>query len=646
MLRQDRFLAWDGLYYRPIKAGGRVSLDKDIAQGFFPGDRDYSFVVDPNREKRLLYAEPTTVALLLLAGKTKAAEEVTREMVANDINHIADRDMAIHLITSYVWYRFDRLVKAHVQGDDTLVLQDAEYLQAHRDRLQGELRARVLEEGPIHYPVAYADQAFDYLDSLNILQKDARERLKRTKTPFDLKEILKQPNPQRIQKLVEGLNEIRAQMVIIPGGPIIESDTIARALVAEGEPAVDALIQAYDKDERLTRTVSYGGQFQALPHLLTVREAAFAILTKILGFGLTSPSDPYKRMTAPELQQYWTANKRLSPAERMFGRLADDSANKRIWKQAALAIVAVPRPLPGVSQSMAGETLREKNAPSVSELLAKRALQIAGSGPLSSSEDQFDAAEAIDVGLALAKWDPAAAKPTLEALTKRALELTVDTTARGNAEGTLTTAAGKLIAKRLQLGDDRAWADYERLVPAIQPEGYIDVNAYQPLWMAPENLHAEALARHLFLDPESIYQKMSRSTKGLWYPIQGMVDSPMLRLAAFRELLIQILDDKRVVGTTTREKDSYRYSLSEGGGGGSYSWLDMFPEVPVGASAPLRVCDQLAVQVGQLRGAKRFNAIATDEARDAQIAELIALLRRSSGDALLTENGKLWLRGN
>ena len=106
--------------------------------------------------------------------------------------------------------------------------------------------------------------------------------------------------------------------------------------------------------------------------------------------------------------------------ERWYQTLRDDSAGIPGWMKAAAAIVQpgeAPAPIRASSSAgpMKREALRSKREPSVSELLARRALDTA-LAPRQRTTPDGQLHQACELALMLLRWDPKAAIPVIRTL--------------------------------------------------------------------------------------------------------------------------------------------------------------------------------------------------------------------------------------
>ena len=206
-----------------------------------------------------------------------------------------------------------------------------------------------------------------------------------------------------------------------PGGVWLAGNQTVKALISEGDGAVEPLLDCLENDKRLTRSVSFHRDFASQRRVLPVQDAANAALDEILKVHFETHS---------EYRAYWQKYKSVPLVERWYRTLLDDQAGRRQWMQAAANIlsrtdgtVAYPwknAPIPNATNHYAylAESLRAKTGPSVAELFIRRALEIAPT-KYHSSEDCWTFQDAADLGLMLAEWDRKAATAGLGEIIRR-----------------------------------------------------------------------------------------------------------------------------------------------------------------------------------------------------------------------------------
>jgi hypothetical protein len=150
---------------------------------------------------------------------------------------------------------------------------------------------------------------------------------------------------KKIAWLIESLEEVDARQWGQPGGVPLGMDRRVAALIEIGDPAVPALIDAVEKDGRLTRSVHFWRDFARSRTVLSVREAALTAVMSILKVRVFEPASTGDNFTArgPEaaaklaqgLREYWKAYGGLPYDERMMKTLTDPQASFEAVREAA-----------------------------------------------------------------------------------------------------------------------------------------------------------------------------------------------------------------------------------------------------------------------------------------------------------------------
>lgn len=150
---------------------------------------------------------------------------------------------------------------------------------------------------------------------------------------------------KKIARLIDWLDEVDARQLGQPGGVSLGEDRRVAALVAIGDPAVPALIDAVEKDERLTRSVHFWRDFARSRTVLSVREAAVSAVMSILrvrifrpaatGDDLTSRGPEATAEIVKQLREYWKKYGGQPFDERMMRTLVDAKSNFEAAREAA-----------------------------------------------------------------------------------------------------------------------------------------------------------------------------------------------------------------------------------------------------------------------------------------------------------------------
>ncbi len=98
--------------------------------------------------------------------------------------------------------------------------------------------------------------------------------------------------------LIDTLDEVDTRQQGQPGWPNLTLDRRVQELIRVGDPAVPALIDTLEKDERLTRSVQFFRDYARHRTVLSVREAALTALAHITQKRLFDPTSTSDNFTA------------------------------------------------------------------------------------------------------------------------------------------------------------------------------------------------------------------------------------------------------------------------------------------------------------------------------------------------------------
>jgi hypothetical protein len=188
------------------------------------------------------------------------------------------------------------------------------------------------------------------------------------------------PN-KRIAALIGALDEVAVRQWGRLGGVSISGDWRVDALIACGEAAVPALLDAYETDTRLTRSVSFWRSYSAHRDVRTVRETVLVALEGILrvrafeptvqgaGYAFSDRSTHAERTAV--LRRYWREYGKLPFDARMMKILTDPEASTAACREAALNLVALGhgRPTGWLGSLFANPTVKKFARPSAAEAL-------------------------------------------------------------------------------------------------------------------------------------------------------------------------------------------------------------------------------------------------------------------------------------
>jgi hypothetical protein len=643
--RKERFaVCWNGLVYPLVSFGDKADLDGDIraladsmkasqdeaakrgtgrqSGGFSrgPGGFDEGSAISAERPISL------KLCLLLRLGRADLAESLfaagtswTPEVRAHDLTGYEISYLT--LATDWAFSVYQRFVSAHMRGDDAIALDAARRLSAFAKAVDTKAAAMGFERVHNRFskePPAY----FPFLRQLPELLADHERRAK---------EPARGPIPKRggdpsarISALIRDLDQTAERHESMRGGfagdP--ESSPLVQALVEEGQPAVEPLLTALETDMRLTRSVSdergrmsdckvhpvFAAELAAIQPLLDTHE--FMHLQN-------SPSwtDPaWRKQLAQILRTYWEKNHALSLNERCYRDLRDDSAGRDpwAWVGAAGGLVALKdeRALPYVysnyeytthrvrlGRPLGGEEMRSRRDPSVSELMARRALEIARSDPRTTVPNTV-LTTACALAIRFDLWDEKAALPVIRELMRLAREVIAQRNEQGyHQDHHLENFVAQFAIIRARGGEREGLKEYAEDIRKSDPKdahpNFI-FSRFEPMWTCADDPTIRDAARWLFNDPASPWAPLVRdpgSQRMNWLFDERLYTSPLLRSAGFRDALIAAMAIKSVMGK-------------------------------------VRVCDHLAWRISTLGGAPECQLDWPEDRRDQAVEACIAFLKR------------------
>jgi hypothetical protein len=585
-------VTWNGHVYPIVSTGAPASLSDDVnamieadAKEHADEEHFYRFRHAWTEQASLDHATclPLKACLLLRAGEEDLARKAWETWVAgmrpdtnDDAIHI--EDPFLMLARDWLWAIFDRAVCAHMRGDDRLALLSLRALKPMRHAVEEAAAERGSEE-------AY----FDFLDSAEALLADQEARAVRREHPPA------EAPKDRVATLILGLSEIAVAQQGQPGSVNLAEAADVEALVTEGEGAVDALIDAIERDARLTRSVQFGRDFLHGREVLPVAVAAYQALTLILGTASfpdvpEAEDKPPRVAFALRVRAYWKRNKDLSLPERWFAMLKDDTAKPPQWLQAAERIVEpsnvtvvsgsrfgshniTTRPLrPGETATLKGEPLRDRRDPSVADLMARRVEAIA-TWDVDGEQRPYVVRDATAMAICLSEWDPRAHPDVLHAQMVRCLESLpgMDFETRWRLQDMPSDAVALAITLH-RSGDKEALAAFLARLVALDPAA-AGPAPLALLWTLPDEPAVRDAAAKLFSDDASPWRK--------WESFHEIIDARLLCLAEFRKLVVYWL--RSTEPSDTDEPDGPRRCdiVAEALGGGDDAGIEFDSEWPV-----------------------------------------------------------------
>lgn len=666
--QKQRFaILWNGLVY-PVSAIGPAA---DLRRGIdalvkaasderkkeeqdFPGRpsfRDMGAAAEESAVSEKTLA-PLKACLLVRFGETARAEELWAEYAAGASRHFADHpdDPFLAISADFLWARFDRAVTTHMRGDDRLCLIDSRGLTDLAAKAEKIAEDRGYKPEPLGANAAL----YNFVAPAADLASDAQRRLAEKPRLHVLDDPKKFPDQtQRIAVLIDDLENENARQMGQPGGVDIGDDPIVRALIAEGDAAVGPLLDCFEKDTRLTRSVHFGRDFSRYRSLTTVSEAAYVALSGILGQSFFAPAstgddlsqrpEAQRAALAAAMRDYWQKNKGKSQAQRWFAVLADDKAPQAQWEQAAEGItrasdvdvtpasqygagwISVPARQPGEKIILLGEALRNLANPSVGELLSRR-LHDSMAGPDDDYSRKLRSAEAFTT--AMVAWNGQAHLKDLQDYSAALLERYQDQ--KQGREYLCDLIAG-LTRDRIALGDNAAIAQYAAWIKSADPADMTvgARNAVIPLWLFADTPEMARAAEELFNDPKSPwYASFNNSHEHNTFRLEELSTTPLLGVPAYQKQLLRLLDNTDHDGTIQATNTAGMQVHGDAGWG---TGINVNPPDDPDAPKPgqelsFRVCDDVAATLSRVPGFPMVQLYWPESRRDAAVKLTKAVL--------------------
>jgi hypothetical protein len=656
-------ICWNGLIYPVAKVSAPADLRTEINNtvrlpGMRPGwDWQHSPAAGEQQTIFFTGAGTTRLLLLLRSGEITAALKtwtpfLPRYRFSNGSERVINTnetliDPYLEFAGDWAWAMFDRTICAHMRGDEVLALATARRLAEVQPKIEAECVRRGFPRQP-YYDNQRRGQEWPYLGFLDQLPQILADLERRANKPEKINivaaGITNYPDQtKRIAALIDDLDLVEARQWSQPGGVNLPEDPVVSALIQEGDPAVEPLLDCADNDKRLTRSVDFSRDFMRDRRVIPVSRAAERAIGSILQARFSDD--------VSEIHSYWNKYKDLKLEDRWYATLNDDDARER-WLEAATNITQpenvrrypggfrVEKPAPtNAPACMSGEILRSKSNPSVSELMARRALEVPKDNP-----NAYDLSSACQMGLNLAKWDARATEPVAKTLIKRCC------TVMKYSGQQLGTSVAKLSLACAETGDSHAFDDYANWLATTTPEQLGDslMACLEPIQKFPTNEVLQSTAEQLFNDTNSAWGKLSwRQTLG-----DNPIESNLFNIPAFRLLLVRELGKTNVCGSfTCRAPNMVDYQVTNFVGGNSvagfYRGSDSsgrplgqnnvlngsrsvaFPEDEQPASGTrveIRWCDWVAFSLSNGKHIPFFNPFAPVEKRDEAIEKAKRLL--------------------
>ncbi len=668
--RPTHAVCWNGLVYPVIDVGPVADLKKDVAALLTGRFDDRGWIPRETESVSHRTIEPIKGCLLLRLGETELARDFwlslqtrskpvdTRVGLFDQRRTFGDKKPTNNVPAkldpktpsplpawSTVWLgvALDRTLAAHVRGDFAEALTTARWLAGVRAKLPAD-----------SVPAA----TLASLDLLPGLIADLERRLAQTAPAVpDLESIAALPDAERAKAALAFFDTIAVRPRIQSGG-VLWSDSEVFALVMDsGQAAVEPLLAALESDSArlLTRSIALQKDYQPERRVMPVADALIEALRGLLR--IHSLDDVFQRaeldraetgahkVAAARFRDYIRRANAMTLQESWYATLLNDGA-RASWDQAMREIVApgrfrssFRRPS-GPGPQLAGEILRTKTAPTVTELMLRRI----GRWTPVPGDRTFGLAPFRSKIAVLAKWDAQAALDLTEETLLDVFKVWEAEAAKTDRDADLSSSAarsfGALVVEMAAQGRTNHLDLYASWVLRLGDQDYLGWipgrdsgnNPLEPLWLYPDHPSIRDATATL-LDPDTSRLR-AWLTLGVglrsFYVLEA--DSGLVGLPVFQPRLLEALADTTPVGTIERPGGG-RYEVLENTGQrhGKRLFSDKYLDDKL-PSMTLRLRDATAMRLTTWADLPRFELYWNEDERDARIDEFIRLLRAEGPD--------------
>jgi hypothetical protein len=671
-------IGWDGQLYRVGRVGERADLDRDIkeqAENFTRYDlmNGWSFMPTEQNEFGISGVDdrsPIKLCLLLRLGRADLAEALyasgTSWTPKDPSRDVADPPITEYeLMTDWLRSAFDGFLKAHHEGDDGLALAKARGIKTFRERAEARLTAMGVERpAPNNQITAILDNEqkpqVDYFQFLTWqFEKLRLQHEARASSPE------RGPIPDRggdpaarVAALIRDLDQINEFFFMNPGGTRPEAPPLMKSLIEEGNAAVEPLLAILESDNRLTRTITQGGNPSHPTYVHPVYEVALQTLDRLMPTGDFPGQRPYawvpltpeaRKSFAGSMRQHWLNTKDLPLMEQWYRILRKDDLSPDKWDRAAIEIAFPPHgdegptARPGMKPP-AGEMLRVGKEPSVSALISQR---------IDELRLRFDPDEVADTPLmtasslafSLSNWDEAAALPWLRELS-REWRMRSDLCRIDNSQQS-SSLLPEFTTIRVRLGDVEALDDYAAWISSTTPNMLCNIpvlTAFQPMIDHRDHPSVARASRWMFTSPLSPWLPLAVGASTYRWPNENLFASPLISLSTFREALRAGLCDKSVFGIIIKvegDPNQLQYTFRTEPLPSPYA---INGELPGVSEVSFRTSDYIASKLSEIPGAPLCELFWPEARRDEAVAAMIVFLDRFgerlvSGPTPVSNNG-------
>jgi hypothetical protein len=669
--RQPLAVCWNGLVYQTVSVGASADWRADALACLQKAGRQWRSALPEAQEVSYQTCLPLKGCLLLRLGEPKLARDLwlalqmgaqrdlnavfvqagATNSLAEPKSELSTNDPYLDWASNWAWDLFERTVCAHIRGDDGLALVSARLLASAQPRIESHAELRGFKR-PSTFPSPRdgKKQAYlKFLGPLSALLKDQERRAQNHETgiatPTNIAELTNQA--ARISAWIDALDQVKVRQWAQPGGlGPWEGDPVVAGLLKEGEPAIEPLLQCLDSDcaNRLTRSASFGRDFHRdrMPHF--VSQPIVSVLLKLMntsdaavGFDRSALywQGGSNAVLAAQFRNYRKEFGSLSPPERWFRKLADDTAGQVAWADALGNIVRAEKVETNTDKiRLAGEELRSKRSPSLTELLLRRSAPIAESAP---GYNAFAINDAVGFLLSVEKWE--AASPLLQQAAQFQGKIAANyagTNNSGSADPQNATAIAALAMLRARHGDDGGLAEYAGWIRGANPTMLEDsaLDALEPFWRFPQHPDLRAAAKELFGNTNSPWGTLVwlMDGHGGFLRSRKPLASPALVIPEFRALVIGELSNRTVAGNALN-RGGGSLEVNYSAGTVNFGARKDTEGLEVGAKFVFRRCDVVVEQLAAIPGFPPISLLWPEAKRDEAVEAALKLLAES-GDHL------------
>ena len=634
-------VCWNGWVYPVLAVGDPCSVEEDVQKQLQPLDKKknqnesfqrglWTYMDAVGDQPALSYETPVPIKAILLMriGKSELASSVWA--LAYKDPDIPTREPPKELKEAYeglaitwLFSLYNRAICAQMRGDDDLALVSYRQLAS----ILPEVKKK---EATFPVPPKSPDQQegpFDFLKEVPSYLADMERRCQEPPHPSALS-LGPDKFPDKaawIKALIADLEDVQAPQDGQPGWVRLDENATVKALVQEGNDAVEPLLDCLEYDNRYTRSVHFWRDFAPERTVLGTDEAAYTALTGIFktsffdvistGQDLTNSGPEARAKVVAAIRAYWEKRKGTAVEDQWFITLADDNAKPEEWASAAVNI------------AKSGQSLRSKTNPDVTGLLEKR-LKTLSTQDMGSSWRPQAAPQLADT---LLTWDGLdAADSVREFCNAMAGRYSIEKETDG-----LTRPLIALMERLIGMGDQKILDDYAGWLTTVTPEKVGDFQVillwFKPLWENPDQPALQKAASFIFTDKNSAWVRFMHDKAGS-NEGQALLRSPLIGVPSFRQMVLTGLADHTQVGESGYLVGNFwmvRYGFGENGTQVMSQLNPLDPFSKLAGYDTFRLCDLYASGLGQAKaGLPAMEFYWPVEKRDAAVKQAIETLQR------------------